>query len=164
MKYLVLLLAVTAVSFGYISHGPHLKLWLPTGDFGDAYNTSFGIHYQAMYHMPVVALEGSIGYVFLATDDVVGADVSAHMIPITFGLRSYSGSLYAAGGLEYDNFKVTVSVPEYGETSDSDGYLGLFIGGGMVNRMDFGKLDISARAHYIDFDEWMISLGAGLIF
>lgn len=160
MKYLVLVLALAAVSSGYISHGPQVRLWLPTGDLGDAYNTSFGIHYQAMYHMPVVAVEGSIGYVFLSTEL---EDVSANLIPITLGLRSYSGSLYLAGGLEYDNMKVTVETPA-GDVSDSDGEIGGYIGAGMVNRMGFGKLDLSARAHWMDFDDFMISIGGGINF
>ncbi len=66
MKYLVLALVLTAVSFGSISHGPQVGIWLPTGDMGDVYNTSFGIGYQLLYHMPVVAIEGSIGYVFMS--------------------------------------------------------------------------------------------------
>jgi hypothetical protein len=156
MKYLVLLLAVTAVSFGYISHGPHVKVWLPTGDMGDAYNTSFGIHYQAMYHMPVVAIEGTIGYVFLSTEI---DEMDASLIPISLGIRSYSGSMYAAGGLEYDHIKWSM-----GDLDDSNGEIGGFFGAGMVNRMGFGKLDIGVRAHWMDFDEFMISLGAGLIF
>lgn len=163
MKYLVLVLALAAVSFGYISHGPQVRVWLPTGDMGDAYNTSFGIHYQLLYHMPVVALEGSIGYVFLSPEEVEGAEVSAHLIPITAGIRSYSGPLYIAGGLEYDNKSHSVEVGGV-ETEDSDGEIGGFIGAGMVNRTGFGKLDLSARAHWMDFDDFMISLGGGINF
>lgn len=163
MKYLVLVLALAAVSFGYVSHGPQVGVWIPTGDMADGYGTSFGIGYQLLYHMPVVAIEGSIGYVFLTPEEIEGADVSAHLIPITAGIRSYSGSLYAAGGLEYDNTSVSVEVGGV-ETSDSDGEIGAYFGAGMVNRMGFGKLDLSARAHWMDFDEFMISIGGGINF
>lgn len=160
MKYLVLVLALAAVSFGYISHGPQVRVWLPTGDMGDAYNTSFGIHYQLLYHMPVVALEGSIGYVFLSPE---ADNVDAHIIPITAGLRSYSGPLYAAAGLELDNWSSTVEVAGV-EADSTKSDLGAFFGAGMVNRMGFGKLDLSVRAHWMDFDEFMISLGGGINF
>lgn len=167
MKYLVLVLALAAVSFGYISHGPQVRLWLPTGDeFGEnnnlEYNTSFGIHYQLLYHMPVVALEGSIGYVFLSPEAAEGVDVNQHLIPITAGIRSYSGSLYLAGGLEMDNWSA-LEVNDI-EVEGSRSEIGGFIGAGMVNRMGFGKLDLSARAHWMDFDDFMISLGAGVNF
>lgn len=160
MKYLVLVLALATVSFGYISHGPQVGIWLPTGDMADAYGTSFGIQYQLLFHMPVIAIEGSVGYVFLASKF---DHIDAHLIPITAGIRSYSGSLYAAGGLEYDNTSTTVRVGEI-ETSDSEGNIGAYFGGGMVNRMGFGKLDLSARAHWMDFDEFMISISGGINF
>ncbi len=50
------------------------------------------------------------------------------------------------------------------ETSDSEGEIGGYIGAGMVNRMGFGKLDLSARAHWMDFDDFMISIGGGINF
>lgn len=156
MKYLVLVLALAAVSSGYISHGPQVRLWLPTGDLGDAYNTSFGIHYQLLYHMAVVAFEGSIGYVFLSPEV---DEVDAHIIPITAGLRSYSGPLYLAGGLELDNRSTS-----YAGVDSTRSDIGAFIGAGMVNRMGFGKLDLSARAHWMDFDDFMISIGGGINF
>ncbi len=160
MKYLVLVLALATVSFGYISHGPQVGIWLPTGDMADAYGTSFGVQYQLLYHMPVIAIEGSVGYVFLSSDF---DNVDAHLIPITAGIRSYSGSLYAAGGLEYDNTSVTVETGGV-EVSDSEGKIGAYFGAGMVNRMGFGKLDLSARAHWMDFDEFMISITGGINF
>ncbi len=164
MKYLVLVLALAAVSFGYVSHGPQVRLWLPTGDMADAYNTSFGVHYQVLYHMPMLALDGSIGYVFLSPkDEVEGVEVSAHIIPITAGIRGYSGPLYLTGGLEYDNIGVSVKTGGV-EVEDSNGEIGAFIGAGMVNRMAFGKLDIGARAHWMDFDDFMISIGGGINF
>lgn len=160
MKYLVLVLALATVSFGYISHGPQVGIWLPMGDMADAYGTSFGIQYQLLYHMPVIAIEGSVGYVFLSPD-VEGYD--AHLIPITAGIRSYSGSLYGAGGLEYDNISSSVTVGGV-EISESEGNIGAYFGVGMVNRMGFGKLDLSARAHWMDFDQFMISIGGGINF
>ncbi|MFO7625979.1 MAG: hypothetical protein R6V62_01815 [Candidatus Fermentibacteraceae bacterium] len=160
MKYLVLVLALATVSFGYISHGPQVGIWLPTGDMADAYGTSFGVLYQLLYHMPVVAIEGSVGYVFLSSDF---ENVDAHLIPIAAGIRSYSGSLYAAGGLEYDNISSSVTVGGI-ETTESNGEIGAYIGGGLVNRMGFGKLDVSARAHWMDFDDFMISLTGGINF
>jgi len=163
MKYLVLVLALATVSFGYVSHGPQVGVWIPTGDMADGYGTSFGIGYQLLYHMPVVAIEGSIGYVFLTPEEVEGADVSAHLIPITAGIRSYSGSLYAAGGLELDNFSSSAEIGEI-EVDSTWSDVGAYIGAGMVNRMGFGKLDLSARAHWMDFDEFMISIGGGINF
>jgi hypothetical protein len=167
MKYLVLVLALATVSFGYISHGPQVGIWLPSGDeFGEndnlEYNTCFGIGYQLLYHMPVVAIEGSIGYVFLSPEEAEGIDASQHLIPITAGIRSYSGSLYAAGGLEMDNWSALEVNDIEVEESHSD--IGGYIGVGMVNRMGFGKLDLSARAHWMDFDDFMISIGGGINF
>lgn len=162
MKYLVLVLALATVSFGYISHGPRVGIWLPTGDMADAYGTSFGIQYQLLYHMPVIAIEGSVGYVFLSPEEAEGFDASQNLIPITAGIRSYSGSLYGAGGLELDNWSA-LEVNDI-EVAESHSDIGGYIGVGMVNRMGFGKLDLSARAHWMDFDEFMISISGGINF
>jgi len=160
MKYLVLVLALATVSFGYVSHGPQVGVWIPTGEMADGYGTSFGVLYQLLFHMPVVAIEGSVGYVFLASEL---DNIDAHLIPITAGIRSYSGSLYAAGGLELDNFSSSAEIGEI-EVDSTWSDVGAYIGAGMVNRMGFGKLDLSARAHWMDFDDFMISLTGGINF
>ena len=95
----MIMAALTTIAFaGIVEYGPQVGYWVPTGDVGDVYSGNLYIGGQVLFHLPLMAVEGSVGYVSLKPD-VELTDFSGHIIPITAGIRSYMGPLYAAGGL-----------------------------------------------------------------
>ncbi len=106
MKTLIVMAVLATAAFaGIVEYGPQVGYWVPTGDVGDLYSGNLYIGGQVLFHMPVIAVEGSVGYVSLKQDEEDGG-ASGHLIPITAGIRSYMGPLYAAGGIEIDLQKV----------------------------------------------------------
>jgi len=166
MRTLMVIAVLATVAFaGNMEFGPQIGYWFPTGDAADAYNGNFYFGGQFLSHMAVVAFEASVGYTPLKWDtEVEGVDYSGHMIPITAGLRSYTGSLYAAGGLELD--MVSTSVEFGGVSADSsDTYFGGYIGAGLITPIvGTGDVDISARVHFVDFDDMWFGICGGINF
>ncbi len=164
MKTLIVLAVVTAFAFaGSTEFGPQIGYWIPTGDAGDAYAGNFYFGGQFLSHMPTFAVEGSIGYTSLKTDPEI-ATFSGRIIPITLGLRGYSGMLYAAGGVELDMVKTEVEILGVVQ-ENSDSKFGGYIGGGLITPLpNVADVDVSVRAHFVDFDDMWIGLGIGLNF
>jgi len=177
MKALIVMAVLATFAFaGVTEFGVQVGYWNPTGDMGDAYNGNFYFGGQFLSHMDVIAIEASIGYTPLKLDDdledlleLAGGEFSGHIIPITGGVRSYSGAMYGAAGLELDIASVEF---EYSANpalnyDDSDSELGGYIGAGFVTPMGTtGDLDLSIRLHLMEFetDQMWIGICAGLNF
>ena len=160
MKAMLIIALVATTAFaGLVEYGPQIGYWAPTGDVGDAYNGNLYLGGQILVHLPLIAVEGSLGYVSLSPDVDID-DFSGHIMPITAGVRSYMGPLYAAGGLEIDMTKV-----ELGDYEDSDSDLGGYIGAGIVPMIPFmADIDASARLHFVSFDDMWVGITVGLNF
>ena len=166
MKTLVIMAVLATVALaGGMEFGPQVGYWFPTGDAADAYAGNFYIGAQFISHMPVIAFEASIGYHPLKWDqEVEGYEFSGKLIPITAGIRSYSGTLYAAGGLELDMVSTEVTVGGV-STDDSDSEFGGYIGAGLITPIvGTGDVDISARLHFVDFDDMWVGIQGGINF
>jgi len=166
MKTLIVMAVLSTLAFGATEFGAQVGYWFPTGDAGDVYGGNFYFGGQFLSHMPLFAIEAAIGYTPLKLDtEVAGVDFSGHIIPIAVGLRSYSGSLYAAGGLELDMVSAKTEVLGV-ETSDtSDNYFGGYIGAGLIAPLvGVGDLDLNARVHFMDFDDLWMGLCVGINF
>lgn len=167
MKTLVIMAVLATVAMaGAMEFGPQIGYWFPTGDAGDVYAGNFYFGGQFLSHMPVIAIEASIGYSPLKLEEEVeGVDFSGHLIPITAGIRSYSGKLYAAGGLELDMSSVKTEVGGVVVTDDSDSNFGGYVGAGIITPIvGTGDIDISARLHFVDFDDLWVGIGGGINF
>jgi hypothetical protein len=164
MKILIVLAVVAAFALaGSTEFGPQVGYWIPTGDAGDVYAGNFYFGAQFLSHMPDFAVEGSIGYTSLKDDPEI-ATFSGRIIPITLGLRGYSGMIYAAGGIELDMIKTEQTIATV-VTQNSDSKFGGYIGAGIIAPMqNTADVDVSARLHLVDFDDMWISLGVGLNF
>ncbi|MCD6589363.1 MAG: hypothetical protein J7K88_12515 [Candidatus Fermentibacteraceae bacterium] len=164
MKSLIVLAVLATFAFaGATEFGPQLGYWIPTGDAGDVFAGNFYFGGQFLSHMPMFAIEGSIGYTSLKADPE-DSTFSGRIIPITVGLRGYSGILYAAGGIELDMVKTESGVVgAVQENSDSE--FGGYIGGGLITPLpNVADVDVSARVHFVDFDDMWIGLCVGLNF
>ncbi len=161
MKMLFLLTVITAVSFaGIVEYGPQVGYWAPTGEVGDTYSGNLYLGGQILVHLPLIAVEGSIGYVSLKRD-VELEGFSGHIIPVTAGIRSYMGPLYAAGGLELDMTKEDFTTDEDTDDNEISGY----IGAGIVPAIPFmADIDASARLHFVDFSDMWVGVSVGLNF
>ena len=177
MKLLLVVLAVASLAFAGVNEfGVQIGYWNPNGDMGDVYAGNFYFGGQFLAHMEVVAVEASIGYSSLKLDedyedalDILGIDFSGRLIPITAGVRSYSGAMYGAAGLELDmiSVKMEVAADPTLDTEESDSELGGYIGAGYVTEMGTtGDIDLSIRLHLMEFetDQMWLSFGAGLNF
>ncbi len=144
---LVALLAVSiAVSAGFVEFGAHGGVLLPSGNGGDTFSTSFILGANILAHMPIYAIEGSIGYGFLqAKDDTT--DFSASLIPILAGIRTYSGPVFYGGGVGM--YLSSVSIGTVDTSSEDFGAYGNL---GMI--FPTGSMDIegSIKYHLVDFD------------
>jgi hypothetical protein len=160
MKALMVVAVLTAVSFaGIVEYGPQVGYWAPTGDAGDAYSGNLYFGGQVIFHLPVIAAEGSVGYLSL-NPEVEIADYSGYIIPVTAGIRSYMGPMYAAGGLEMDMQSVT-----FGGDKDTQNDLSGYIGTGFVPAVPFvADIDASVRLHFVDFEDMWIGVTVGLNF
>ena len=177
MKLLLVVLAVASLAFAGVNEfGVQIGYWNPTGDMGDVYAGNFYFGGQFLAHMNVVAIEASIGYSSLKLDediqdlyDLGGLDFSGRLIPITAGVRSYSGAMYGAAGLELDMMSVKIegNANPANDVDDSDSELGGYIGAGYVTPMGTtGDLDFNVKIHLMEFetDQMWLSFGAGLNF
>ena len=159
MKALIIMAVLAVTSFaGLVEYGPQVGYWAPTGDAGDIYSGNLYLGGQILFHLPMIAVEGSVGYVSLKPDAEV-TDFSGHIIPVTAGIRSYMGPLYAAGGLELDMTASDFHPEE--NLSDFSGY----IGAGIVPAIPFmADIDASARLHFVDFSDMWVGITVGLNF
>ncbi len=177
MKTLIIMGILATFAFASVNEfGVQIGYWNPTGDMGDAYSGNFYFGGQFLAHMEVVAVEASIGYTSLKLDgdvedilDLAGVDFSGRLIPITAGVRTYSNSVYIAGGLELDmtSVKMEVAANPTLDTDESNSELGGYIGAGYVTQMGTtGDLDFSIRLHLMEFetDQMWLGFGAGLNF
>ena len=161
MKTLIVLVLLAAVSFaGIVEYGPQVGYWAPTGDAGDAYSGNLYLGGQILFHLPMIAAEGSVGYLSLKPDVEI-AGYSGYIIPVTAGIRSYMGPLYAAGGLELDMTNADFNTGDDINESDFSGYLGV----GVVPAIPFvADIDASARLHFVDFSDMWVGITVGLNF
>lgn len=164
MKALLTIALISTAAFaGIVSYGPQIGYWAPTGDIGDAYNGNLYLGGQLLVHLPMLAVEGSVGYLSLKDNQDL-PDFSGYMIPVTAGIRSYMGPLYAAGGLELDMSSVEFEILS-GIEEDSDSKLGGYIGAGIVPMIPFAAdIDASARLHFVDFKDMWVGITVGLNF
>ncbi len=173
MKTLVIMAVLATVALaGGMEFGPQVGYWFPTGDAGDAFSGNFYIGAQFISHMPVIAFEASIGYHPLKLDgdladalELVDTEYSGRLIPITAGIRSYSGTLYAAGGLELDMVSQSFEYADGTDSDDSDSEFGGYIGAGLITPIvGTGDVDINARLHFVDFDDMWVGIQGGINF
>jgi len=164
---IVLLLASVSAFSGLVEFGGHAGIFLPAGDDLDLFNISpiFGV--DALIHMPMFAIEGSISYAPLSTDGLLGnTDYSASMIPVLAGLRTYAGPIFYGGGLAYHTASVSF-VDALGVKHDNtDSEFGGYGNIGMV--LPVGGMDVEASLKYhlvdFDFDSAWLGLTAGISF
>ena len=147
---LLLVLTVPAFAIGSVEYGFHGGLLLPTGDSGDFYATSYLLGANLLAHMPMFAIEGSIGYGILQTDEDYD-DFSASLIPILAGIRTYSGPIFYGGGagLYMASAEYTAGGTTY-ESSDEE--FGIYGNVGMIFPAGTFDLEGSIKYHLIDFD------------
>ncbi len=168
MKKLMIVLLVLSVSAfaGLVEFGGHAGLFIPTGDNSDFYKVSpiFGANILA--HMQMFAIEGSISYIPLSLEEIIGAtDNSESIIPVLAGIRTYAGPIFYGGGLALDIHSVNM-VREGVETDETSSRLGAYGNVGMI--VPTGGMDIEASLKYhladFDFDAAWLGLTAGINF
>ena len=177
MKTLILMAVLATFAFaGVTEFGVQVGYWNPSGDMGDAYDGNFYFGGQFLSHMTMLAIEATIGYTPLKVDgdmeviyDAAGLEFSGKIIPITGGVRSYSGAMYGAAGLELDmvSWELKSAANPAINTDDSNSDIGGYIGAGFVTAIGTtGDLDLSARLHLMEFDtdKMWLSIGAGINF
>ena len=165
MKKLMIVLLVVSVSAfaGLVEFGGHAGVFIPTGDNSDVFKVSpiFGVNILA--HMQMFAIEGSISYSPLSTEDILGyLDYSASMIPILAGIRTYSGPIFYGGGLALH----VASVSGEDVTDDTDSEFGCYGNVGMIFPTGGMDIEASLKYHLVDFNSnvaWF-SLTAGINF
>lgn len=157
MKALIIIAVLATVSLaGTVEFGPQIGFWIPTGDVGDIYESDIYFGGQVLFHLPLFTVESSIGYVSLR-QEAEPEDFTSQFVPITAGLRSDIGPLYAAGGLELD----IKSLRE----EDSEIDIGGYIGAGFVPMIPFvADIDASVRLHFVDFEDMWVGITVGLNF
>lgn len=161
---LLLIAAVPSLTAGIVEYGLHGGLLLPMGDAGDFYGTSYLIGGQILAHMPMFAVEGSIGYGILQPEEDLD-DFSASLIPFLAGLRTYSGPIFYGGGAGFymASAEYTVGTTTY-EASDEE--FGIYGNVGMILPAGTMDLEGSLKYHLVDFDTdraW-VSLTVGTYF
>ena len=169
MKFLLIVLLVASVSAfsGLVEFGGHAGVFLPAGDDLDLFKTSpiFGV--DALVHMPMFAIEGSISYAPLSTDGLPGVtDYSVNIIPVLAGIRTYSGPLFYGGGLAYHISSVSFVDIAGVKHDETESKFGGYANVGTV--LPLGGMDIEASLKYhlvdFDFDGAWFGLTAGINF
>ncbi len=159
---LPLLLAVSVS--GFTEFGAHGGIIMPTGDAGDVYGSlspMFGVN--ILVHMPTVAVEGSISYAILGSENDED-EWSAHLIPIVGGIRSYTGPLFlgGGGGLYLSSVEFQDSTGTEHSASETD--FGAYGNAGIIFHAGSTDIEGSIKLHWIDFDDMWFSLTVGLYF
>ncbi len=168
MKKLITLLLIVSLSTfaGLVEFGGHAGVFSPVGSILDFYKTSpiFGVNILA--HMPMFAIEGSVSYAPISTEEMLGVtDHSVNMIPILAGIRSYSGPIFYGGGLSLDI--ISINMEREGRiTDETSSRVGAYGNMGMI--FPTGGMDIEASLKYhlmdFDFDGAWLGLTAGITF
>ncbi len=143
----VVLLAVSmTISAGLVEFGAHGGALFPSGSGGDVYSTSLIFGVNVLAHMPIYAIEGSIGYGILQAESD-SLDFSASLIPVLAGIRTYTGPIFYGGGAGMYISSVTIDSVD---TSNED--FGAYANLGMI--FPTGSMDIegSIKYHFVDFD------------
>ena len=168
MKKLLILLLIGSLSAfaGLVEFGAHAGVFSPVGSVLDYYKTSpiFGVNILA--HMPMLAIEGSVSYAPISTEEITGVtEHSESVIPILAGIRSYSGPIFYGGGLSLDLISIDM-VREGSETDEMNSRMGAYGNVGMI--FPIGGMDIEASLKYhlmdFDFDTSWFGLTAGINF
>ncbi|MCK4506816.1 MAG: hypothetical protein KAW14_14465 [Candidatus Aegiribacteria sp.] len=164
---MIVLLAASVSAFaGLVEFGGHAGVFIPVGDSLDGVNTSpiFGVNILA--HMPTFAIEGSISYAPLSTEDVGGiVDYSMSMIPILAGVRTYAGPIFYGGGLGL--YIASVSGELLGASiDDTETDFGAYGNVGMIFPTGGMDIEASLKYHLVDFEfnDAMLGLTAGINF
>ncbi len=167
MKLLLIVLLAASVSTfsGLVEFGGHAGVFLPAGDDLDLFKTSLIFGVDALVHMPMFAIEGSISYAPLSTDGIPGVtDYTANIIPVLAGIRTYSGPLFYGGGLAYHISSVSFVDLVGTKHSDTESKFGGYANVGTV--LPIGGMDIEASLKYhlvdFDFDSAWFGLTAGI--
>lgn len=106
--------------------GADLGIFLPTGDFSDDINTSFGFSASFEYMLqPNLSLTGTLGYISWSIDDEEldeGIEMSMSTIPIIFGGRYYIATegFQPFVGVDLGFYKSTVEVDFYSLNRSND--------------------------------------------
>ena len=174
MKYALVLMAVLALAaFASTEFGAHAGLFIPTGrwsntDVGNEDSVDYGaspmIGANVLIHMPMYAIEGSISYVFLSSNQDY-PDMSTSMIPVMAGIRTYSGTIFYGGGLAYHIHRFSWS--EDGQEEGIEGseeFVGAYGNIGTILPMGGNDIELSGKLHWIDFDEFCLTATAGINF
>ncbi|MFO7653707.1 MAG: outer membrane beta-barrel protein [Candidatus Krumholzibacteriia bacterium] len=134
---LVFTLALAAAPAGAQDTGPAFYgqgiLSLPMGDFGDLAKIGFGAGLGVSFaHSEMLHFRGEAGYVYYATEDFPGSDLSFSMIPIT-ALVQYNlenSPLYLLGGLGLAIGMTSVEFDDGTEADDTSSEFGIALGAG----------------------------------
>lgn len=164
-KLLLCALALASLaSADYSEFGIHGGMYLPTGDASDAYAASPFLGAQFLMHLPMIAVEASGSYVFLQPEGEEPDGFSASLIPLLAGIRTYSAGLFYGGGLELDIASVSWDAGEDSTYEDSESDIGAYGNVGTTLPLGGTKLELSGKAHWVDFEDIWISLRAGIYF
>jgi hypothetical protein len=162
MLCVVQLLVIGLVCFGVVSvtSAQSLKFgigggaYLPTGDAADSFNISPGIHGTLLVGLQnIIKFDGEIIYwILLESDDLDADDFSASFYVATGGLRLYPlPTVHVDAGFGVYKADFEWDLPGF-NAENSDTYGGVYGGAGF----ELGNLDIKARAHAPDFDDFYI--------
>ena len=169
MKKLMTVLLVVSVSAfaGMVEFGGHAGIFIPVADNTDIFKTSPIFGANILVHMPMFAIEGSVSYAPLSTEEILGVtDYSTSMIPILAGIRTYAGPIFYGAGLALDIASVSYEYESGEEYDNTDSEFGAYGNVGMIFLT--GSMDVEASLKYhlvdFDFDATWIGLTAGINF
>lgn len=151
IQIIIIITAAVLASAGMVEFGGHAGVMIPTSDAADAFALSPMFGLNALVHMPLFAIEGSVSYAVLQSEGDV-EDFSGHLIPILAGFRTYSGPIFygAGGGMYMNSFSYNDGTGTEHEQSAED--FGAYGTAGMI--FPTGAMDIegSIKYHLVDFD------------
>ena len=160
---LVLVLAVAAALAVSTEFGIHGGLMMPSGDAGEVYgNLNPMLGGQILVHLPTIAIEGSIDYVILGSENDED-DWSAYCIPIIAGIRSYTGSLFLGGGGGFYLSKYEFEA-DTGHVSVSNDDLSAYGNAGAIFHAGSTDIEGSLKLHWVSFEDIWLSLTVGVYF
>ncbi len=150
---LCILILFSGVSFG---QGVSIMggLTFPTGDFGDLYDTGFGLKGTFEYPIsPGLGITGTTGYLHWSTSETFfgeSLDITTTSIPLLGGVRYYfgAGDLLPYVNAELGLHILSVKAELFGESeSESETEFGFGVGGGLLFAIG-PNLFLDANAKY----------------